>query len=124
MSNDEGPTMTKMATTARAPETKQQAQTWDLVKRNYRAAGLCHRCAAQAAWGHQCGFSVIEPPCAWCLPLVLDLPVNASGDWRKLRRGRVRQSDTYGARSGPETLGNARVRISGEHGKRSGRVCA
>ena len=48
------------------PESPTQAQTWDKVASRYRAAGWCDQCAAQAAWGHQCGFTQIHPPCPTC----------------------------------------------------------
>ena len=50
----------------RRPETQRQAQTWDQVASRYRAAGFCDRCAAQAAWGHQAGFSRVHPICTGC----------------------------------------------------------
>lgn len=53
------------------PETMIQARTWEVVKNRYLRAGLCLRCAAQAAWGHQCGFRLIHPPCEVCRALEL-----------------------------------------------------
>ena len=38
------------------PETIDQAIVWETTKNAYLRDGLCHRCAAQAAWGHQCGW--------------------------------------------------------------------
>lgn len=52
--------------TSEEPETKGQAANWELVKNRYLKAGLCHRCASQAAWGHQCGFTAINDPCDYC----------------------------------------------------------
>jgi hypothetical protein len=48
------------------PETPRQAVEWETAKRRYLGLGLCLRCASQAAWGHQCGFSQIHPPCDDC----------------------------------------------------------
>jgi hypothetical protein len=64
------------------PETIRQAQTWDATKRHYILLGLCLRCAAKAAWGHQQGFTKVNPPCFACLPVVLSFPVNEPGEWR------------------------------------------
>lgn len=64
------------------PETNRQALTWDATKRHYILLGLCPRCAAQAAWGHQQGFAKVNPPCFACLPVVLTFPVNEHGEWR------------------------------------------
>jgi hypothetical protein len=52
---------------------------------------LCGRCAAQAAWGHQLGFSRIDPPCGVWEPLVDTFPVDKPGGWRSYspRRGSV-----------------------------------
>jgi len=70
------------------PETMHQALEWDRSKKRYLNLGLCHRCAAQAAWGHQCGFSLIEPPCSTCVPVVATLPQPATkgSGWRKATR--------------------------------------
>lgn len=70
-------------------ETYRQARSFDTNKRHYEALGLCGRCAAQAAWGHQLGFSRIKPPCGGCWPLVDTIPVDKTGKWRSKspRRG-------------------------------------
>ena len=34
-------------------ETMRQAQRWDVIKLRHTDAGLCDRCAAHIAWGHQ-----------------------------------------------------------------------
>ena len=100
-------------------ETMRQARTWDMVKTKYVAAGLCHKCAAQAAWGHQLGFGFrstrnwpdedrgIKPPCETCAPIVATFPVPAGtgSPWRRFERG-VQGSDANhtsgsGCRSGP-----------------------
>lgn len=67
------------------PETVRQAIHWETVKNAYLIRRLCHRCAAQAAWGHQCGFSGVHPPCVGCQPIVDGFLVKASGEsgWRK-----------------------------------------
>jgi hypothetical protein len=51
------------------PETLRQAQTWDSVKSKYTGLGWCPQCAAQAAWGHQLGFSNVHDPCPGCMGL-------------------------------------------------------
>lgn len=55
-----------MARTSEKPETMGQATTWTTANNRYREVGLCLACAAQAAWGHQCGFRAINPPCEMC----------------------------------------------------------
>jgi hypothetical protein len=69
---------------AQQPETVGQAMRWDRVKTRYLQAGLCHKCAAQAAWGHQIGFALSHPPCALCAPIAATFPTDTAGDWRKL----------------------------------------
>jgi hypothetical protein len=73
---------------SRIPETPSQAITWQTVKAKYVASGLCHACAAQAAWGHQLGFGHpgLRPPCDQCRPRVAALPsrVNSKASaWRR-----------------------------------------
>lgn len=65
-------------------ETLRQAQTFDYNKNHYVKLGLCSPCAAQAAWGHQLGFSKSKPPCQECRPLVACFPVKEASNWRSL----------------------------------------
>lgn len=65
------------------PETMRQARTWEIVKNRYRKLGLCYRCACQAAWGHQIGFSRIEAPCPGCAETLASFPDDAGNGWRK-----------------------------------------
>lgn len=46
-------------------------------------------CAAQAAWGHQLGFSRSNPPCLKCANVIAGFPVREPGMWKSnsLRRG-------------------------------------
>ncbi|SKB44229.1 hypothetical protein SAMN05660473_00722 [Arthrobacter sp. 49Tsu3.1M3] len=71
------------------PETLWQARTFKTMKRHYERLGLCRVCAAQAAWGHQLGFSRINPPCHDCQPIIDTFPVDKPGLWRSRspRRG-------------------------------------
>jgi hypothetical protein len=55
------------------PETMSQAITWGVVKTRYLNEGLCEKDAAQAAWGHQNGFTQINDPCSDCLGTVLSI---------------------------------------------------
>jgi hypothetical protein len=64
------------------PETNRQARTYQATKLHYQRLGLCRFCAAQAAWGHQIGFSKVKPPCHECQPLVDTFPVAVPGRWR------------------------------------------
>lgn len=68
------------------PETHQQAAEWDRRNNGYIRLGLCYRCASQAAWGHQLGFSVVHPPCEGCQPLVATFPEEKSNGWRTAPR--------------------------------------
>lgn len=72
-----------------SPETLGQVREWERTKRRYLAEGLCHRCAANAAYGHQLGFSRVEPPRATCAMLVLSFPVDKPNGWRALPRDRT-----------------------------------
>jgi hypothetical protein len=67
------------------PESIGQAKVWQRKLRRYQLAGLCDACAAQAAWGHACGFQKIRNPCIECQPLVNSFPdPGPSGSkWRK-----------------------------------------
>jgi hypothetical protein len=75
--------------TSSRPETRRQAETWDRNKRHYVQLGLCSSCAAQAAWGHQLGFTEVNAPCSCCLHVVIGFPANEPGEWRSSspRRG-------------------------------------
>jgi hypothetical protein len=53
------------------PETIRQARTWETVKGHYLEEGLCEKDAAQAAWGHQNGFTQIKDPCEECQKITL-----------------------------------------------------
>jgi hypothetical protein len=68
-----------------APETKAQAQVFDRKVRRYTIAGLCGKCAAQAAWGHACGFQNINDPCAACQSTVntFETAGPRGSKWRK-----------------------------------------
>jgi hypothetical protein len=67
------------------PETKAQARAHARKTKRYRRLGLCHACASQAAWGHQCGFQKIHDPCEKCLPIVATFPTAGprGSKWRK-----------------------------------------
>jgi len=99
-------------------ETPRQAQRWDIVKSRYLNAGLCHRCAAQAAWGHQAngkGWAALRPPCDACQSLIQSFPMPTTTPlWRKYPHPQVLEKaaapvtplnaveDTYGLAAGPE----------------------
>lgn len=84
------------------PETITQARHWELVKQRYLRCGLCHKCACQAAWGHQIGWTNLEyEPCPTCAPIVAQLPdATASTAWRKTPRKSARPYPS----SGPEAM--------------------
>ena len=66
------------------PETLSQARTWQRQRDRYGAEGLCGMCAAQAAYGHQLGFTHIEPPCSACSPMVARFSTAKPNGWRAL----------------------------------------
>lgn len=71
----------------RKPETLGQARRWETIKRRYIGAGLCDKCAAQAAWGHQIGFTRSNAPCADCAAVVGAFPKGTShATWKALER--------------------------------------
>jgi hypothetical protein len=72
----------KVKAKADRPETLTQAIEWQTVKNHYVKLGLCHVCAAQAAYGHQIGFTRINQPCAVCATVVAGLPDEAANGWR------------------------------------------
>ena len=66
------------------PETPRQAEKWQRVYGWYDRAGLCPRCSAQGAWGHQLGFTNVKPPCNPCAVIVAEFPIETVGSWRQL----------------------------------------
>lgn len=66
------------------PESLSQARAHHRLTNRYEQAGLCRTCAAQAAYGHQLGFTKVNAPCDWCLPVVQAFPKPAARKWRKL----------------------------------------
>jgi hypothetical protein len=70
------------------PETMSQARTWQIHNNRYVDLGLCYPCAAQAAYGHQLGFSRIHPPCEVCAPIVAGFEFPAVAPWRKTLQAR------------------------------------
>lgn len=79
------------------PETPAQAREWTKTKNHYLRRGLCHRCAAQAAYGHADGFATVHAPCADCLPTVATMPTAQPNGWRSLSR-------RYGKPMGPALI--------------------
>ncbi len=82
----------KVKAKADRPETMRTAIAWQTVKNHYVTLGLCHVCAAQAAYGHQVGFTRINQPCPDCAGVVVGFPDGAANGWRsqsyvKARRG-------------------------------------
>lgn len=66
------------------PESVSQASTWESVKNNALAAGLCHQCACQLAWHLQERVTATRPPCDDCAPIVASLPVPRGSGWRSV----------------------------------------
>ena len=75
------------------PESLAQARDWEKAKVRYLQAGLCDRCASQAAWAHQPGAGgwwAVHPPCNMCAELIPMLPLATPNPaWRSLRRKRA-----------------------------------
>lgn len=99
----------------RVAETIRQAQRWDVVKLRYIDAGLCDRCAAQLAWGHQDnagGWNYLQPPCDRCTPVVRGFPVPTTNPlWRKFERPQDHRRNG----AAPTTPGEAVEDIDGLH---------
>lgn len=97
------------------PETMRQAQRWEAIKLCYADAGLCDRCAAQAAWGHEgntAGWDGLHPPCDRCEPAVRRFPVPTTNPlWRKYKR----PQNHHRAAAAPTTLGNPVEETHGHH---------
>lgn len=74
----------------KGPETLGQAKAWEEIKGQYLARGLCHRCAALAAYGHQLGHRALDLPCAVCRPIVDSFDLSTGGTWRKASRALLR----------------------------------
>ena len=51
---------------SRQSESSRQATIWESVRASYAASGFCPSCAAQAAYGHQLGFSQVPSVCDSC----------------------------------------------------------
>lgn len=104
---------------AERPETLRQAITWESVKRNYLQHGLCDRCAGQAAWGHQIGFSRLEQlPCGKCWPAVQRLPKAQPDGWRSVYGdAAVRRSDVGAAIPSTRAASDVRTDLSGERAR-------
>ena len=81
--------MAKQALTTEEPESFRQAHTWEVTANHYEADGLCRGCAGQAAYGHQLGFSRIQPPCGPCQSVVDGFPQSAgvASPWRRHIKG-------------------------------------
>lgn len=73
-------------------ETPRQARRWQQVYGWYDRAGLCPRCSAQGAWGHQLGFSNVKSPCAPCSAIVAEFPTPVANGWHQLTE---RTADRY-----------------------------
>ena len=75
------------------PETLEQAAHWEKTKGRYLRAGLCHKCSAQAAYGHQRGaggWCAIHPPCPGCAGIVeMFAYVTPNPLWRSVSRKRI-----------------------------------
>ena len=79
---------TRPRTSTRA-ETLEQVAGWERTKKRYLRAGLCHKCAAQAAWAHQGGaggWGAIHPPCVELVELLAYPTTNPI--WRSVARKR------------------------------------
>ena len=79
--------------TSTRPETLRKQVSGRRTKRRYLRAGLCHKCAAQAAWAHQLGaggWGAIHPPCAECAGIVeLFAYPTTNPLWRSVTRKRI-----------------------------------
>lgn len=53
-------------------ETPSQADHWQRFNSAALRLGLCHRCAAQHAYGRQHGWQQVHPPCTHCEVLAVE----------------------------------------------------
>lgn len=75
------------------PETLREARRWTVRNTQYINIGLCFKCAAQAAYGHQLGFLRANDPCVICTALVDRFPRQEAGAWRSLYPSETRYAD-------------------------------
>lgn len=85
--------------TQQPSETMSQAISWETTKNRYVRLGLCDKCSAQAAWGHQehaGGWDDLSPPCEGCASIVSGFPRPTTNPvWRKcLRSDSIASSPT------------------------------
>lgn len=101
------------------PETLRQAQRWDSAVTRYTRAGLCARCASQAAWGGQIGYTRVHAPCEYCAAIVADFPgAEHVNGWRTLpemRRDRGPLGDSVSGRALPAPGGAPTPAPDAEH---------
>ena len=115
------------------PETLREAIRWQTVKNHYVALGLCHVCAAQAAYGHQIGFTRINQPCPDCAGVVAGLPDETANGWRsqsyekahKGAYGLPLEQEAYRSASWHTAVANAHQRVvsGGMWGPMSWELC-
>lgn len=69
-----------------ATESPRMARRWQSNLSRYANAGLCPRCAGQAAFGHQLGWANVFPPCSVCWPIVTSWanPTGSPSGWHVL----------------------------------------
>ncbi len=79
------------------PETLNEARSFESVKNNALAFGLCLHCSSRLAWGHQNGFSQLEPPCEEDSSLVETLPAKKQNGWSTVA-GRASSSSSWPSR--------------------------
>lgn len=65
-------------------ETVEQAERHDWNTGRYVELGLCPRCSAQAAWGHQAGWHRVHQPCPTCRAVVASFPDRQVNGWRSV----------------------------------------
>lgn len=115
------------------PETITQAIRWQTVKNHYVTLGLCHVCAAQAANGHQIGFTRINQQCTDCAGVVAGFPDGAANGWRSqsYRKaalgayGLAPEQEAYTSASWPTVVAHAPQRVAsrGMWGPMSWELC-
>lgn len=82
------------------PETYAECRAFERVAKSYARLGLCDTCAAQASYGHQHGFSAVNPPCPLCASTVTTFDYSAPNGWRKASKARLRRPTMWS--SGPD----------------------
>lgn len=101
------------------PESLTEARRWERYRSEFDALGLCGRCACQAAYGVQVGWSHVHPPCDRCRPVLAVFTRAGPNGWRiptPTERRTAKASKKYVSAAGvpehPATLATTLVALT------------